>query len=756
MTANRQKLLSALDAMIVVVSGWTILYRFGLVPGVGSVLELHGVIISVPGLRILFPLAVGRLLLTPGFLQSLLVHRYRPGWGIAVVLLAGVGAVGGVWADRLHHEAQPSSEGFFPKGRDYKRDQQTIRDGYLCLYRFDPKLAPGLTWPDQARTLETHRFLKVGYEPCEFTLPAGEAARRLEILYSYVNWEWVFDPSMALPHDLAPSATLEVHARHEQDQPWLLIARVEIDPHNLFWSWFEPLPEGREWLRWMPLQVDLTGWTSGDLELSISATGPGASRVVVAAMPPVVPRPSATPADTAPRRIILISLDTLAAGRVGHLGHSRDTTPNLDRFAADSTTFTQAYAAAPWTTPSHWCMLTGLAPSFHGVFQRVEPDGTCLWRNEPYPPVATLADRLSQAGYRTAAFTGGYTVSAIWGFYRGFESLHETWQVYPPGRQEPTEDVFEFRKDVEVNVLAALGWIREHQDEPFFLFFHTFEPHSPSLRVFGFDDAGAQPYEDPTTGEPYFPNLEERLALLYDGDIRNADRWLGYFLDKLDDMGLLDDALVIVTSDHGESFRYRQLGLGTLVRNHGRTLHDEELHVPLVIRFPKSSGLRPERIDAPATTMDIFWTVLDCAQLPGRKTPGVPRLGRGWSLLPLAQNPAAADPERHLLAEANTKPPPNLQAVRHGRYKYIRAEHPQRHGPPEILETLFDLAADPDEEHSLLDQLPAVAQEMRSELKAYRAAVDRYRSEADQRQAAPASESPEQDLPAQLRGMGYF
>ena len=532
-----------------------------------------------------------------------------------------------------------------------------------------------------------------------------------------------------------------VQARQLGSPAWQVVATADIDPQDLCWSWFEPLPPGRRWLQWTPLRVDLAafGGTEG-VEVSISAEGPGASHVVVAATDGLVHQAPGPPPG-APPRVILISLDTLAAGHVGHLGYPRETTPNLDAFAARNVTFARAFAPAPWTAPSHWSMMTGLTPSFHG---NVHVD------TRPSRSVVTLAELLRSGGYRTVAVTGGYCVSAGVGLQRGFDYFRETWQT----AWQTIALEGEYRKDVELNFLHARRWIDHHRDEPFFLFLHTYQPHIPLLRVHTFDDDRAEPRLDPATKEPRFPDAGERAVLRYDSEIRYTDRWLGHFLDWLEAEGLLDESLVVVTSDHGENFRLASLNICDLLHEHGYAFYDDDIRVPLAVHFPGSWGLSPQRIDSVVSLVDLFWTVLAAVRIPTPELADIPPLGRGQNLLPIVRGPSLADADRVIVSEANYPAPPHRIALCSRNYKLVRTAHPRDDGPASVEDMLFELTSDPKELHDRREDLPEIAGALGSQLTDYlkQARYSPFRGGAERNADTLALD--EQTL-RQLRAIGY-
>lgn len=304
-----------------------------------------------------------------------------------------------------------------------------------------------------------------------------------------------------------------------------------------------------------------------------------------------------------PRTIVLISLDTLRPERLGAYGGRPEVSPVIDALAAESVVFDTALAPAPWTLPSHMTMLTGLDPIAHGVMN----DGMQLSQS-----AQTLASRLSAAGYATGAFTDGGFVSARYGFDRGFD-------VFDDERANKGPNGFPRLMP------EALDWL-DDQDDDVFLFLHTFDAHAPYDEVD--PEILAEFRERPVEPDPRDAGMHwlgylhkqvkvgvknySRMGHLlndYDAGIHEADRYLGQLFDALRAAGRWDDALIIVTSDHGESFLDHGLHVG-----HGLLLNDSELLVPLIMRLPGAVGAG-KRFDDLVGLVDIPRTVMELVGL---------------------------------------------------------------------------------------------------------------------------------------------
>jgi len=296
-----------------------------------------------------------------------------------------------------------------------------------------------------------------------------------------------------------------------------------------------------------------------------------------------------------PKGIILISLDTLRADHLGTYGYHRDTSPAIDAFAKDNIVFENAVVQSPWTLPSHMSIMTSRYPSFHGVVH----EGLSL--SDEY---VTLAELLKGAGYKTAAFVDGGYVSGVFGFDQGFDVYHDQ------------------RIGAEGILPKAQHWLDENKSDSFFLFIHLFDIHSPYNPPPPYNSI----FHDFTyTGHlvPSSKNLIiaqydplklkdddlRHVIALYDGGIRYTDEKIGEFLSYLQNAGLYDQSLIIITSDHGEEFMEHDNVL------HWQLFYRPNLHVPLIVHMPHYSR-KGIRISELVQSIDLLPTIVESAQLP--------------------------------------------------------------------------------------------------------------------------------------------
>lgn len=413
--------------------------------------------------------------------------------------------------------------------------------------------------------------------------------------------------------------------------------------------------------------------------------------------------------------VIVVSLDTVRADHLGFMGYERATSPALDALAARATVFTTAISHAPWTTPSHFSLFTSTHPRVHGGDQPVS-DTTRRWNAE----LPTMASLFAEAGYLTGAFTGSGSISAQFGLNAGFEFYDET---------EALDSA-----DAETVFGKAIDWLEQNHDRTFLLFVHTYEPHAPYL-------------DERFASEQGIDHSDERAlrTALYDGDIRRTDDLLAGLLEAIERLGLDEEAVLVVTSDHGED-----LGGRLPPRpGHGHSLYDELLHVPLVIRCP---GLLPAgaRVGAQVRLIDVLPTVIECAGL-------TPIDGfEGRSLVGLA---AGIDREPRPAASEATTYGPERESLRFGGFKYIsRISYGQLwHSNSRGMDLtpryeLYDLERDPGERDNLAAELPDKVAEMERRLRD----ILQAKSAAGERETGGEAVELDPALLDRLRGLGYI
>lgn len=427
--------------------------------------------------------------------------------------------------------------------------------------------------------------------------------------------------------------------------------------------------------------------------------------------------------------VLLISIDTLRADRLGSYGYARPTTPKLDALAASGTLFERAIAPAPWTLPSHASIFTSLLPFDHHT--------RWSWMRVP-PGRAMLAERFRDAGYRTAAFTGAAYVAAAYGFDQGFERYED--------RDEEKEG------GIDAVLDPALSWLRETKGGPRFTFVHTYEPHTPYVhREFAREeDRGRlgtaltnREVELMHDGELVLDERERRyVSDLYDGDVACADRRVGAFLDAARNEGLLENTIVVLLSDHGEEFWEH---LPQRSAGHGHSLYQELIQVPFVVVAPGiPAGVR---VRTPVSLLDVAPTLLDLAGIPPDA------LHQGRSLAPSLRG--GGEPEVVPVFSESVEYGPDRFSVIEGRLKAIVVPFPDKSHHDVFFEVrpleIYDLDRDPHERHDLSGSPDPVAAALARRI-VVRAAA---RLKGVAAEAGKANAPPEELVP-QLKSLGYL
>jgi arylsulfatase A-like enzyme len=422
--------------------------------------------------------------------------------------------------------------------------------------------------------------------------------------------------------------------------------------------------------------------------------------------------------------VILVSIDCLNQRQLEQ-ALRQSSAPNIARLAAEALVFERAYSHAPWTTPSHMSMLTGLYPSQHG---RDIPFGPMIRFNDGYdrvPLFRTLPELLAAAGYETVAFVGKGSISAEFGLGQGFSLYHES------SRDNPA------RSDLPETQARLQEWLTRRAPKPFFLFYHTYDLHYPL----------------PKDRRPW------------DVALNHIDRHLGELFSLLEQHGLYGPSLIILTGDHGSD----------MIRNeekccvHGAGHYEENLHVPLVVK-PATRG-EPGRRGMLVRHVDILPTVLDAVGLPLReyRGPGSSILGR--------------DGERATRSVASFSEADGRCVARRAmvddRYKYIQTPDDfwrkllrrsplfddelcrQRPACDRIpREELYDLAMDPFEEHNLLDRpltpdARAAMERLRAQLVDNLNLPSAYRTTLGRASRREEGAQPDESVEDALRALGY-
>lgn len=463
--------------------------------------------------------------------------------------------------------------------------------------------------------------------------------------------------------------------------------------------------------------------------------------------------------------VLLVTIDTLRADRLGSYGYPLQTSPEMDRLAREGALLEQAIAHSPWTQPSFASILTATYPSQHGVFvllsgERDGPEDSeeivyqSVLRNEEL----TLAEILLDEGYSTFALQAicadedvlrldqGFQVylcasdfvSSMWdaswlgvGIDRLMRLLGARTRRSSYGADPEADRVY---RSFEALISRTLP-------VPFFAWINFRDPHSPYLvRQEGvpFDDALVIEALRPEDAETPIP----LLSSAYDGEVTFVDHYVGKVIELLRDRGIVDETIVVLTSDHGEEFgdhsTVARTRLGTMRgRFHGHSLYAELLHVPWIFRYPPKIPAG-RRIPDLVRHVDLLPTILDMVEIE----PPLSAAFEGRSFLPLLAHGSKTDPPRIAYSERNLFGP-QLRSIQDGRYKLILEVESDR-------VELYDLSADPDEIENLAGVLG-------HEVNRLRALLDRWSETVGPLIPPPAETSlPNSKTLEHLRALGYL
>jgi arylsulfatase len=284
--------------------------------------------------------------------------------------------------------------------------------------------------------------------------------------------------------------------------------------------------------------------------------------------------------------VLLIVVDTLRADHLGTYGYPLDTSPNIDAFASEALKFNYAISAAPWTSPSIASLFTGFYPTAHGVVQHVHhrrmPDDAIS------ADLVTLAEVFQDAGYATSGITANAWVSDQRGYSQGFDQF----------------ETIDYARAPDVNQLAYQVLERAQASEPFFLYVHYMDPHPPMRSPRNLTSRFAKLHRTLSPDHPVLSKMVGSVAA-YDAAIFYLDGFIGALFEHLKNGGVYADTVIAFVSDHG--FPFQEHG----EKSHGFKLHNEDTHVPLILKLPGRTG----EVDQTVSTIDLFPTLVQVAGL---------------------------------------------------------------------------------------------------------------------------------------------
>ena len=368
-----------------------------------------------------------------------------------------------------------------------------------------------------------------------------------------------------------------------------------------------------------------------------------------------------------PISVVLITLDTVRADRLGCYGYAKAETPSLDALAREGVRFENAYTVVPITLPSHAVILTGTYPMWNAVRD---------FTSAGLPPeIPTLAAILKERGYATAAFVSAFALNSMWGLNRGFELYDDE----NPGAGAPGNDPLLVTRSGDVTTTRMLTWLGAHAGKPFFVWLHLYDAHSPYR--------SPEPYRNRHAGRPY------------DGAIAFDDAQVGRVLDALRRQRVYDQTLVIIASDHGESLGEHGEA------EHGFFVYNATLRVPLIVKWPGGEG-RGRVVEEPVSTLDVASTIGQAAEVPAERQ-------RSFQGKPLARFLRDyGTPSDPVYAESYYARDSfgwhELRSIISGHYKYIDTPEPE----------LYDLDRDPGERSNIAGSERATAGSLQASLEA--------------------------------------
>jgi len=400
--------------------------------------------------------------------------------------------------------------------------------------------------------------------------------------------------------------------------------------------------------------------------------------------------------------VLLITIDTLRADRLGCYGYQKIETPRIDNFAQEGVLLENNIADVPLTLPSHASILTGTYVLYHNV----RDNGNYILRKE----YLTIAEILKECGYATSAFVSAFVVDSRFGLDQGFDYYYDF-----------DEEILDEEKALALSEIQRIGeetnreffdWLSKNYRNRFFTWLHLYDPHDP--------------YTPP---EPYRTRYSHSL---YDGEVAYIDMLMGEIISRLKAFGILDDTLIIFASDHGEALGEHN------EETHQYFIYDSVMHVPLIFRLP---GTLPQGkvIKEQTRNIDIVPTILSLLNIDLKKYPEL----QGVDLLPLLKGEVS---NLQLEAYSETKIPQfrfgwsDLASIRYEGWKYIRAPRPE----------LYDVAADPGELNNLIEQHQDKADEFQKRLELL---VKNYSAEASDEVKPQRLDA---ESAAKLQSLGYL
>ena len=516
--------------------------------------------------------------------------------------------------------------------------------------------------------------------------------------------------------------------------------------------------------RWEPRVVDLAEFAGAPVTLSLSATSDKEGTIAFWGAPAVRQRAARETGSAGPAQaVILVHMDTLRKDHLELYGYERATAPTLRRLAEEGAFFDNAITQTSWTKAATPTIMTSLYPSTHGVFQI--PD-------QLPASATTVAEVFREGGYATVSFSSVAFTGKFTNLHQGFEELHESESTV--GRAGPRG-----AKTAREFVDRLVGWLDDHRDVPSFVYLHFFDPHPPYEPNRPYDTMWADPkgrdeyirqqellkkfIASPFLADRGMATREELVkagldpeAFLryskdwYDGSIRGMDTEIARLVERLQELGMSDRAVLAFFADHGEEFHDH----GRMW--HGQSIYGEMLRVPLIFWAP---GRVPKgrKVEEPVGLIDVMPTVLEMAGLPlpkaaqgqsflsllaaGGKSGGAGKAGSGWTRRPVIA-------ERQPQGGTESQREIESYAIMDGDWKLIHNIAP----PPERPEfELFDFYKDPLDQKNVATEHGDVVERLAGMLEGWHRMAKEARLKPDSEEAKGMTA----EQLERLRSLGY-
>jgi arylsulfatase A-like enzyme len=457
-------------------------------------------------------------------------------------------------------------------------------------------------------------------------------------------------------------------------------------------------PQFQEDRSWVDAKIDLSDYSGKEGNLIVETNNN--SQHKIAWSNPVVYRTREKGST-----VILISLDALRPDHLHCYGYCRETSPYIDALARESVLFENAISQSHWTLPAHMSLMTSLYPSTHKVYRERELEKSKI----------TLPQLLRKNGSTCFGFATHTRLRPEYGFARGFDSY--MYKEYDFHAKRATADKVTSR---------AMNFVTEHKDKDTFIFLHYFDIHTPYMPPGRYATLFDTTYAGDITGrdfrsftkpihnifaDPHNEISERDLAhmvALYDGEVAHIDYYVGMLVAHLKSEGLYENAVIIVTSDHGEElWEHKSIG--------HNTLYDEVIRVPLIIKLPEKRD--HTRMRDVVQSIDIFPTVLDVLGI-------VPPRIQGSSLLPLIENAEEWRSEAYSERLSGWNSNEYGIAVRTGQYKYIYTTRFDTHDftsfqKHDEMKELYRIDSDPRETRNIIHTEEEVAERFQEKVDAF-------------------------------------